>query len=233
MLLYYYIKEIKSILLWLADIEVRSMSCNRIITITRQYGSGGHEIGELLSEKLGIKFYDKELISLAAKESGVAPEIFEKADEKPANSLLYSLSVGLYNYGNGFSTTMGDLPLNDQLYIIQHKIIREKSESENFVVVGRCADYVLKDNPNVVKVYIYADIASRIKRAVARHDIEPARAKQAILKADKGRANYYSFYSGQKWGQVDNYDLCINTTNLSTDRAAELIVDYIGILDKK
>ncbi len=209
------------------------MSCNRIITITRQYGSGGHEIGELLSEKLGIKFYDKELISLAAKESGVAPEIFEKADEKPANSLLYSLSVGLYNYGNGFSTTMGDLPLNDQLYIIQHKIIREKSESENFVVVGRCADYVLKDNPNVVKVYIYADIASRIKRAVARHDIEPARAKQAILKADKGRANYYSFYSGQKWGQVDNYDLCINTTNLSTDRAAELIVDYIGILDKK
>lgn len=233
MLLYYYIKEIKSILLWLADIEVRSMSCNRIITITRQYGSGGHEIGELLSEKLGIKFYDKELISLAAKESGVAPEIFEKADEKPANSLLYSLSVGLYNYGNGFSSTMGDLPLNDQLYIIQHKIIREKSESENFVVVGRCADYVLKDNPNVVKVYIYADIASRIKRAVARHDIEPARAKQAILKADKGRANYYSFYSGQKWGQVDNYDLCINTTNLSTDRAAELIVDYIGILDKK
>ncbi len=209
------------------------MSCNRIITITRQYGSGGHEIGELLSEKLGIKFYDKELISLAAKESGVAPEIFEKADEKPANSLLYSLSVGLYNYGNGFSSTMGDLPLNDQLYIIQHKIIREKSESENFVVVGRCADYVLKDNPNVVKVYIYADIASRIKRAVARHDIEPARAKQAILKADKGRANYYSFYSGQKWGQVDNYDLCINTTNLSTDRAAELIVDYIGILDKK
>ena len=209
------------------------MSCNRIITITRQYGSGGHEIGELLSEKLGIKFYDKELISLAAKESGVVPEIFEKADEKPANSLLYSLSVGLYNYGNGFSTTMGDLPLNDQLYIIQHKIIREKSESENFVVVGRCADYVLKDNPNVVKVYIYADIASRIKRAVARHDIEPARAKQAILKADKGRANYYSFYSGQKWGQVDNYDLCINTTNLSTDRAAELIVDYIGILDKK
>ena len=209
------------------------MSCNRIITITRQYGSGGHEIGELLSEKLGIKFYDKELISLAAKESGVVPEIFEKADEKPANSLLYSLSVGLYNYGNGFSSTMGDLPLNDQLYIIQHKIIREKSESENFVVVGRCADYVLKDNPNVVKVYIYADIASRIKRAVARHDIEPARAKQAILKADKGRANYYSFYSGQKWGQVDNYDLCINTTNLSTDRAAELIVDYIGILDKK
>ena len=197
------------------------MSCNRIITITRQYGSGGHEIGELLADKLGIGFYDKELISLAAKESGVSPEVFEKADEKPANSLLYSLSVGLYNYGNGFSSSMGDLPLNDQLYIIQHKIIKEKSENEYFVVVGRCADYVLKDAPNVIRVYIYADIESRIKRAVERNDIEPARAKQA-----------YSFYSGQKWGQVDNYDLCINTTNLEPETAADLIVDYINLLDQ-
>ena len=234
MILYIYIKEIRQIIIFyaFANIGVRIMSCNRIITITRQYGSGGHEIGELLADKLGIGFYDKELISLAAKESGVSPEVFEKADEKPANSLLYSLSVGLYNYGNGFSSTMGDLPLNDQLYIIQHKIIKEKSENENFVVVGRCADYVLKDNPNVVKVYIYADIESRMKRAVDRNDIEPARAKQAVLKADKSRANYYSFYSGQKWGQVDNYDLCINTTNLTPDVAADLIVDYLNLLGK-
>lgn len=209
------------------------MSCNKIITITRQYGSGGHEVGKLLSEKLGIGFYDKELISIAAKESGVSPEIFEKADEKPVNSLLYSLSAGLYNYGNGFSSSMGDLPVNDQLYIIQHKIIKEKAEKENFVVVGRCADYVLKEYPNVVKIYIYADINSRVKRALERHEIEPARAKQAVLKADKNRANYYSFYSGMKWGQVDNYDLCINTTNIGTGRAADLIIDYINLLDKK
>ena len=96
------------------------MSCNKIITITRQYGSGGHDIGQLLSEKLGIKFYDKELISLAAKESDVDPEVFEQADEKPTNSLLYSLSVGLYNYGNGFGS-MGDLPVNDKLYIAQQR----------------------------------------------------------------------------------------------------------------
>ncbi len=217
----------------MANTEVRRLSCNRIVTITRQYGSGGHEIGELLAEKLGIGFYDKELISIAAKESGISPEVFEAADEKAGNSLLYSLSVGLYNYGNGFSSSMGDLPVNDQLYILQHKIIKEKSESENFVVVGRCADYVLKDKENVVKIYIYADLESRINRAVERKDIEPARAKQAVLKADKNRANYYSFYSGQKWGQVDNYDLCINTTNLSAELAAELIIDYINILDKK
>lgn len=206
------------------------MSSKRFVTITRQYGSGGHDIGKALAKALGIGFYDKELISLAAKESGIAPEVFEKADEKPANSLLYSLSVGLYNYGNGLSSPMDDLPVNDKLYILQHKIIKEKAESESFVIVGRCADYILKDYPGVVKVFIYADIESRIRRAISRHDIEPARAKQAIIKTDKNRANYYSFYSGQKWGQVENYDLCINTTKLDVDQAVKLITDYISIV---
>ena len=206
------------------------MSSKRFVTITRQYGSGGHDIGKALAKALGIGFYDKELISLAAKESGIAPEVFEKADEKPANSLLYSLSVGLYNYGNGLSNPMDDLPVNDKLYLLQHKIIKEKAESESFVIVGRCADYILKDHPGVVKVFIYADIESRIRRAISRHDIEPARAKQAIIKTDKNRANYYSFYSGQKWGQVENYDLCINTTKLDVDQAVKLITDYISIV---
>ena len=206
------------------------MSSKRFVTITRQYGSGGHDIGKALAKALGIGFYDKELISLAAKESGIAPEVFEKADERPANSLLYSLSVGLYNYGNGLSSPMDDLPVNDKLYILQHKIIKEKAESESFVIVGRCADYILKDYPGIVKVFIYADIESRIRRAISRHDIEPARAKQAIIKTDKNRANYYSFYSGQKWGQVENYDLCINTTKLTVDQAVKLITDYISIV---
>ncbi len=208
------------------------MSCNKIITITRQFGSGGHEIGEALAKRLEIPFYDKELISLAAKKSGVAPEVFEQYDEKAANSLLYSLSVGLYNYGNGFSS-VGDLPVNDRLYILQHKIIKELADKENFVVVGRCADYVLRDHKNLVKVFIYADIDSRVKRAVDRHDIDPARSKQAVIKADKARANYYSFYSGKKWGLADNYDLCINSTNLSTQQAVEIILSYIDIIDKK
>ncbi|MEE0957182.1 MAG: cytidylate kinase-like family protein [Ruminococcus sp.] len=207
------------------------MSCNKIITITRQYGSGGHEIGKALSEKLGIGFYDKELISLAAKESGVSPEVFAMADEKPTNSLLYSLSTGLYNYGNGFSTGgMGDLPVNDKLYILQHKIIKEKADSERFVVVGRCADYILREHENVVKVFIYADINARVRRAIARHDINPSRAKQAVMKTDKNRANYYSFYSGQKWGAPENYDLCINSTKLSVDQCVSIIENYIDLL---
>ncbi len=206
------------------------MSYDRIITITRQYGSGGHDIGKALAEKLGISFYDKELISIAAKESGVSPEIFENVDERATNSLLYSLSVGLYNYGNNFSS-MGDMPVNDRLYILQHKIIKELAKKESFVVVGRCADYVLNDNPKVVKVFIYADIESRVKRAVDRHDIDPARAKQAVLKADKSRAGYYSFYSGKKWGLPDNYDLCLNSTNLTTEQAVDIIKGYIDICD--
>ena len=208
------------------------MSRGKIITITRQYGSGGHDIGKLLAEKLGIKFYDKELITLAAKQSGVSPEVFAQADEKMSNSLLYALSTGLYNYGSGFSA-MGDLPMNDQLYILQHRIIKEKAEKETFVVVGRCADYILKEYANVVRIFIYADLEVRAKRAVERHDIEPSRARQAVSKADKNRANYYSFYSGQKWGAPENYDLCINSTHLSIGQAAELIENYLKILGDK
>ena len=206
------------------------MSSGKIITITRQYGSGGHDIGKLIAEKLGVPFYDKELITLAAKESGISPEVFAKADEKMSNSLLYSLSTGLYNYGSGFSA-MGDLPMNDQLYILQHHIIKEKAEKEVFVVVGRCADYILKEYDNVVKVFIYADIKSRVARAVSRHDIAPARARQAVIKTDKSRANYYSFYSGQKWGAPENYDLCVNSTHLSEEQAAQVIIDYVKILE--
>ena len=208
------------------------MRNNKIITITRQYGSGGHHIGKTLAQTLNLPFYDKELISIAAKESGVSPDVFEQVDEKATNSLLYSLSIGVYNYGNGFSS-MGDLPVNDRLYILQHKIIRELAEKENFVVVGRCADHILKDHDNVVKVFIYADIESRVNRAIERKEIDPARAKQAVLKADKSRANYYSFYSGKKWGLADNYDLCINTTHITTEQAVEIILSYIDILNSK
>lgn len=211
------------------ELRGADMSCKKIITITRQYGSGGHDIGKLLAQKLDIPFYDKELISLAAKESGVSPEVFAQADEKRSYSLLYSLSTGLYTYGNGYST-MGDLPMNDRLYILQHKIIKEKAEKETFVVVGRCADYILKEYDNVVKVFVYADIDARTRRAVERQDIEPSRARQAVAKADKNRANYYSFYSGQKWGAPENYDLCINSTRLSAEQAADIVIEYIKIL---
>ena len=199
-----------------------------IITIGRQFGSGGRAIGEKLAQKLGISFYDKELISLAAKESGISPEVFENVDEKAANSLLYSLSMGLYSFGSGFSA-MGDLPVNDKLYILQHKIIKDIAEKESCVIVGRCADYILRDNENCVKIFIYADMDFRKKESVKKHGIDEARAEHIINKTDKSRANYYSFYSGQKWGMAENYDLCIDSSKLSENKIVDLIAQYIRI----
>nr|WP_316614590.1 cytidylate kinase-like family protein [uncultured Ruminococcus sp.] len=197
-----------------------------VITIGRQFGSGGRSIAEKLSKKLGVKFYDKELISIAAKESGISPEVFEGVDEKAANSLLYSLSMGMYSFGSGFPT-MGDLPVNDKLYLLQHKIIKEIAEKENCVIVGRCADYVLRDNPKCVSIFIYADMAYRKEQSIKKHGIDPAHAEHIINKTDKNRANYYSFYSGQKWGQAENFDLCIDSSKLDEDKIVELIAEYI------
>lgn len=198
-----------------------------IITIGRQFGSGGRAIGEKLAKKLGVSFYDKELISIAAKESGIDPEIFDSVDEKAANSLLYSLSMGLYNFGSGFSA-MGDLPVNDRLYLLQHRIIKEIAEKESCVIVGRCADYILREDPACVNIFIYADMEFRKHEAVKKHGIDEARAEHIINKTDKSRANYYSFYSGQKWGMAENYDLCINSTKISEDAIVDLIIDYIN-----
>lgn len=202
------------------------MDCNKIITIARQFGSGGREIGEKLSERLGIKYYDKELISIAAKESGVHPEVFENVDEKATNSLLYSLSMGLYSFGNNFSS-MNEMPINDKLYLLQHKIIKQVADEGPCVIVGRCADYVLKDRKDVVNIFIYADLDFRIKRAIEIKDVKPSKAEQVVLKTDKSRANYYNFYSGKKWGLPENYDLCINRSTLSADKAVDVIESYL------
>ena len=207
------------------------MGTKHIITVARQFGSGGREIAKALADELGIDFYDKELISMAAKESGMSPEVFEKIDEQATNSLLYSLSMGLYNFGNGFSA-MGDLPVNDKLYIIQHKMIKKLADKGPCVILGRCGDYVLKDYDNVVSIFINADTEYRKEHAIKCHNVDPRRAEQVVNKADKNRANYYSFYSGQKWGQAQNYDLCINSGRMTRDDAVSLIKTYVSLLEK-
>ncbi len=201
------------------------MKNNVVITIGRQFGSGGREIGKLLAERMQIPFYDKELISLAAKESGVDPEVFNNVDERAANSLLYSLSMGLYGL-NGFSS-MGDLPVNDRLYILQHKIIRNLASQGPCVIVGRCADYILKDRPNCVNIFIHADLQYRVQRSIRVHNIDSDRAEQIVNKTDKVRANYYSFYSGKKWGYAANYNLCLDSGKLSHEQVVDIIEHYI------
>ncbi len=204
------------------------MACKNIITIARQFGSGGREIGEALSKELGIKFYDKELISLAAKESGIDPEIFNNVDEKATNSLLYSLSMGIYSFSSGYSSVK--LPVNDKLYLLQHKIIKQLANEEPCIFVGRCADYVLKDRNDVVNIYIYADMDYRVKRTIELKRVKEPKAEQVVAKTDKSRANYYNFYSGKKWGLAENYDLCINRTKLSTKQVVDTIAAYLDII---
>lgn len=201
------------------------MACKHIITIGRQFGSGGRELGKALSDALNIKYYDKELISIAAKKSGYNPEIFENVDERATNSLLYSLSMGIYNIGNGYAP-MRDMPVNDQLYLLQHKIIRELA-AEPCVIVGRCADYILKNQKNLLRVFVYANIEDRVNNAVRIHNVPENKAESVIKKTDKTRANYYNFYTNQKWGAVENYDICINSSSIARDEAVKIISNIV------
>lgn len=204
------------------------MSNKYIITIGRQFGSGGREIGKALADTLGIPFYDKELISIAAKESGMDAEVFKNVDERATNSLLYSLSMGLYSFGNSF-TNNGELPINDRLYILQHQIIKKLADEGPCVIVGRCADYVLKDREDCINIFIHADMEYRKKRAIEIHNVQKNRAEHIVNKTDKVRANYYSFYSGQKWGYAQNYHLSIDSSNLTPEQAVKLITAYLDI----
>lgn len=206
------------------------MKCKSVITISREFGSGGRMIGQAVAEKLGIKYYDKELISLAAKDSGVNPEIFEQVDERATNSLLYSLSMGVYNLGSGYSP-IRDMPVNDKLYLLQHKIIKEIA-TEPCVIVGRCADYVLREKENCVKLFIHAPMEYRIKRALEQHEVPEEKAESVIRKTDKTRANYYNFYSDKKWGMAENFDLSINSSVLTIEQTVDLIENYVRIREE-
>lgn len=199
-----------------------------VITIARQFGSGGRAIGKALADELKIPFYDKELINLAAKESGVSPEIFEKYDEKASNSLLFSLSMGAAATINSEYGISPQVSLNDRVFLIQHDMIK-KVAANPCVIVGRCADYVLADRKDCIKLFICADIEKRIKYAIDVHQVQPDKAKSVIARMDKSRANYYNYYATGKWGDPANYNLCINSGELGISRSVELIKYYLRL----
>ncbi|HEX3078559.1 MAG TPA: cytidylate kinase-like family protein [Lachnospiraceae bacterium] len=199
---------------------------NKIITISRQYGSGGREIGEKLAKSLGIPFYDNELITRAAKESGFAESVFERAEDKATNSLLYSIAMGMNAYGNsefGFA----NLSLDDRIYLAQSDVIKKIAAEGPCVIVGRCADYVLKDKPNVVHIFVWADIKSRVKRATTLYNMPEAKAEENIARIDKRRANYYNYHANEKWGRAENYHLSIKSDYLGIDNAVECIKLFV------
>lgn len=197
-----------------------------VITIARQFGSGGRIIGEKLAEALGMPYYDRELLTEAAKKAGVDPNVFSNVDERAVNSLLYALSMGIYSVGNTFSP-MSSMPDNDRLYIAQHNIINDLASKGPCVIIGRCGDYVLRERKNLIRVFIYADMEYRKERACRLYDISPDKAESTINKTDKTRANYYNFYTSQKWGNMQNYDLCINSAKLGEAGSIEVIKEYV------
>lgn len=199
---------------------------NRIITISRQYGSGGREIGAKLAQKLGIPFYDNELITRAAKESGFSEKVFENAEKKATNSLLYSIAMGMSAYGNqdiGFT----QLSLDDQLFIVQSNVIRKIAQEGPCVIVGRCADYVLKDHVNAVNIFVWADMEFRKHRAISQYGLKENKPEEAIQKTDKGRANYYNYHTDRKWGRADYYHLSIKSDYIGIDNCIDCILRYL------
>ncbi len=205
---------------------------NYVINIGRQFGSGGHEIGKRLAQRLNISFYDKELISLASQKSGLSKEFFEKADEKAGLPLAGGL-IGLR------STFMGDEYIdnylgNESLFKIQSDVIREVSQNESAVFVGRCADYILRDHPHAVNVFVSADITHRIRKVAERNGLSAKKAKELIDKTDKKRASYYNYYSNKRWGSAESYHLCLNSI-IGIDSCVDVIEQYLKIkckLDK-
>ncbi len=197
-----------------------------IITISRQYGSGGREIGEKLAKKLDIPFYDKEIITRAAKESGFSEDAFENVEKKASNSLLYSIAMGMNAYGShemGFT----NLSLDDQVYIAQSNIIRKIALEGPSIIVGRCADYILRDHANAIHVFVWADLVFRKDRAVNKYNMPEEKAEENILKLDKRRANYYNYHASEKWGRAENYHLSIRSDYVGIDNSVELLADYI------
>ncbi len=195
-----------------------------VITIGRQLGSGGRIIGEKLAAKLGISFYDKELIQIAAQESGLGKEYFEQADEKKS----YSVFGGFF----GLRGTIAEVPFstyylnNETLFKIQSDVIRKLAEKGSCLFVGRCADYVLADNPLCLNVFIIADMKDRIKRIAEVQKISAEKAGDFIGKADKKRAGYYNYFSSKVWGATESYHLCINSSVLGIDETVNLIHQF-------
>ena len=199
-----------------------------IITIGRQYGSGGREIGEKVAERLGIKCYDSELLDRAAKDSGMCQEIFENHDERPTNSFLYSLVMDTYSMGYS-SSTFADMPINHKVFLAQFNAIKEIAKEGPCVMVGRCADYALAENPNLVSVFVHAPLESRIRRIAAKYDLTDSKAKDSILKTDKKRASYYNYYSNKKWGDAASYQLCIDSSACGIEGSVEAILNFVAI----
>ena len=196
---------------------------NAIVTISRQYGSGGRKVAEFLAKELNIPYYDNELISLAAEKSGISNSIFEDAEKQAGNNFLYILSR------LGPTSQIYGMPLSERIFSIQSNVIKDVADRGSCVILGRCADYVLRDYQNCVNVYTYASFPVRISRAVTEYSVNQENAEKEVRHVDKARETYYEYHTGKKWGNPGNYDIMINMDYLNPEQAAKLIIEYLNL----
>lgn len=199
-----------------------------VITIARQYGSGGKTIGKMLAERLQVPFYDKELMRMASDESGINEELFAGADEKVKNSLLMSIVKNVYS-GELITPDSDDFTSSDNLFNYQAKIIRELAEHQSCVIIGRCADYVLKDYDNVLSVFVHAPHDFCMEQAAKKHSMSERELEKLIAKTDRQRAGYYKYHTGREWTDARNYDLCLDSSKLGFERCVDEILAYINV----
>lgn len=204
------------------------MNKHFVITIGREFGSGGRQIGMALAEKLGVKCYDKELLAIAAKESGLSEEILNSLDERPTNSFLYSLVMDTYSLGYSTSSYI-DMPLNQKAFMAQYDTIKNLAEEESCIIVGRCADYALKDRDDCFSVFIKASMEEKVKRISRIYNLDEDKAKDMIVKTNKKRSSYYNFYANRKWGDSRTYDLCVDSGVLGIEGTVDLLASYLDI----
>lgn len=202
------------------------MKIDTIITLGRQFGSGGREIGRSLSEKLGIPFYDRDLITMASERSGVTKELLEEADERATNTFLQSFAATSFVSGSRISLPT-EISINDKLFFAQAEVIKKVAGEGPCVIVGRCADYILRGNPDCLNVFVHADLDFRARRVAEMFSISPDEAKNTILKTDKKRANYYNYYTNKEWANLESYDIALNSAYLGMEGTVELLLHML------
>ena len=202
-----------------------------IITINREYGSGGKIIGQKLSQKLGIPYYDDDIIKLASENSAVGEEFFRMNDEKPGNNILYKIIGGLKTALNK-PTIKDDITHPDNLFRFESEVIRELANEESCILIGRCADFVLESSgfEDFVNLYVYSDLPTKLRRVMEVDGVDTKEALLRVQKINKSRSEYYRYYTGESWDDMNRYDLTINTTKLELDAASELVIKYLSLL---
>lgn len=199
-----------------------------VITIARSYGSGGRTLGQLLAKELGISYYDRELLRMASDESGINEALFGKADERLKSMPLFKIAKREYQ-GEVLPPDSDEFVSNDNLFNYQAKVIRELAETESCVIIGRCADYILKDHKNVIRLFFYAPQEDCIARLLEQNGGTEKEIIKKIEKTDRYRSDYYKYYTGREWNDARNYSFCLNTSSMSYEKLVEVVREYIAI----